>query len=162
MTQEPAHARASIVNRGAGRTIAAGPVRIEYKLDAGAQAGWSMIEYEVPAGFKAPPVVHWHTREQAFFYVLSGCLEFDLDAGPVRAGEGAFVRLPAHAAFRWSNPSDAAARFLCMYAPGGFEEFHADVAAALAAAGVAVPTPQAMRKVVPALWDKYGIEAAAP
>ena len=46
--------------------------RLEVKLDGSADAGFSMIEYTVPALFAPPPVLHRHTKESATGYIVAG------------------------------------------------------------------------------------------
>jgi mannose-6-phosphate isomerase-like protein (cupin superfamily) len=126
-----------VVRRGEGTTASpAGPglPTIEVKLDAAAGAGFSLIEYQLPAGFAPPPVLHRHTREGAVIYVLEGELHYWFADGELRAGPGTLVQLPAGAWFRWANDSARPARMLAMFCPAGFEQFFLDVMAATAAA----------------------------
>lgn len=127
-----------VVPAGAGTIAAAaapGLPTIEVKLGAADGAGFSLIEYEVPAGFAPPPVLHRHTREGAVIYVLEGELHYWFADGEVRAGPGTLVQLPAGAWFRWANDSARPARMLAMFCPAGFEQFFLDVMSATAAAG---------------------------
>jgi hypothetical protein len=74
-----------------------------------------------------------------------------------RVEAGGLAHLPPGIDFVWRNASaDAPARFLCVYAPAGFEQMFGDVERAFAARG-APPTPEAMREVMPPIWQKYGI-----
>lgn len=127
-----------VVPPGAGTLVPAaapGLPAIEVKLDAAAGAGFSVIEYTVPAGFSPPPVLHRHTREGAVVYVLAGELRYWFADGDILAGPGTLVRLPPGAWFRWANESGGPARMLAMFCPAGFEQFFVDVMAAAAAAG---------------------------
>lgn len=155
-TANPKGAR--IVRRDEGRRLQAGPVAITYKLESSHDAGWSMLQFEVGPGFEAPPAQHWHTREHAFFYVLEGAIRLGLGDESAQISAGDMVHLPPGAPFVWSNPGDEPARFLCMYSPAGFEQFFADVQAGLKTAGDGTPQPEAMGRVIPPLWQKYGIQ----
>jgi mannose-6-phosphate isomerase-like protein (cupin superfamily) len=126
-----------VVPAGAGTLVPAaapGLPTIEVKLDAAAGAGFSLIEYAVPAGFAPPPVLHRHTREGAVIYVLEGRLHYWFADGDVRADAGTLVQLPPGAWFRWANESAAPARMLALFCPAGFEQFFVDVMAGAAAA----------------------------
>jgi quercetin dioxygenase-like cupin family protein len=108
---------------------------IEVKLEAAHEAGFSLVEYRVPAGFAPPPHLHRHTREGAVVYVLEGELHYWFAQGDAVVGPGTLVQLPPGAWFRWANDTEQPARMLSMFAPAGFEQFFLDVMAAAAAAG---------------------------
>lgn len=154
----PEKTTAHVVEPGDGQTRSFGPMTVVRKLGADHGAGFSLIEVSCGPQTTAPPVPHWHTREHATFYVLEGALRIGLEDREVDAPAGTFVLLPPGAAFVWSNPHDAPARFLSMYAPAGFERFFDDVASAVAAEPDR-PMPEAMREIIPPLWDAYGIRA---
>lgn len=155
---EAGHLPARILGRGEGSSLSTGPVQLEYKVTKEDGAGLGMVEYHVRGRFEAPPVSHWHTREHAFFYVLEGELSFQLEQGEQRAPAGTLVHLPPGAPFAWSNPNDAGARFLAFWSPGGFERMFAEAADELEKLGGA--GPEAMARVMPPLWEKYGIATA--
>lgn len=155
MTQTPQTATPRVVVPGAGR-IAPAPVpglpTIEVKLSAADGAGFSLVEYDVPAGFSPPPHLHRHTREGAVAYVLDGQLHYWFADRDVVVGPGTLVQLPAGAWFRWANDTASPARMLCMFAPAGFEQFFVDVMAETAAAD------GDLRRVIGPLRARYGDE----
>jgi quercetin dioxygenase-like cupin family protein len=155
MTQTTQTATPRVVPPGGGTMAPAavpGLPTIEVKLDAADGAGFSLVEYEIPAGFSPPPHLHRHTREGAVVYVLDGELHYWFADGDVVVGRGSLVQLPAGAWFRWANDTDAPARMLCMFAPAGFEQFFLDVMAETAAAG------GDLRRVIGPLRARYGDE----
>ncbi len=125
---------------------------IEVKLDAAAGAGFSVIEYDVPARFSPPPHLHRHTREGAVVYVLAGELHYWFENDDTVATAGTLVQLPPGAWFRWANDSDEPARMLCVFAPAGFEQFFLDVMAEARAAD------GDLRAVIGPLRARYGDE----
>lgn len=139
-----------------------GPMSIRFLLEKSHGAAFSVLDFRAPPGFVGPPVPHHHTREEASFLVLEGALTVTVDGTPHEVGPGGFVHLPPRVDFTWKNArSDAPARFLCIYAPAGFEEMFLDSERTFAARGGA-PTPETIREVMPSIWQKYGIEVARP
>jgi mannose-6-phosphate isomerase-like protein (cupin superfamily) len=158
MTDERRDSTPRLLRREDRPALKAAGVQIQYCLTEEDDAGWSMIEYTAPPQFAAPPRPHWHTREHAFFFILSGSLRFGLaDERTEDLGPGDMLHLPPGASFHWSNPSDEPARFLCMYSPAGFERMFEDVAGALrdSDGGPA----EVMPRIMPPIWQKYGIES---
>jgi quercetin dioxygenase-like cupin family protein len=137
MTQTLTTTHPRVVPPGAG-TVAgeAGPglPLIEVKLPADQGPGFSLIEYNIPARFSPPPHLHRHTRECAVIYLLEGELHYWFENGDQVIRPGTLVQLPPGAWFRWANETDAPARILAMFAPGGFEQFFLDLLSAAAAA----------------------------
>ena len=95
----------------------------------------SVTEIELPPHTVGPPL-HTHDFDEAF-YVLEGELIFQVaDAlATKRAGELSFA--PRNVAHALANHSDAAARYVLVCTPAGFERHWARVAAE--AAGVEPP-----------------------
>lgn len=146
---------ARVLNRGTGTVppvTAPGLPTIEVRLGAEDAAGFSMVEYEVPARFSPPPHLHRHTRENAVAYILTGHLHYWFDDHDVVVGPGAVVHLPSGAWFRWANDSGEIARMLCMFSPAGFEQFFVDVMQEAAAAG------GDLGRVIGPLRARYGDE----
>jgi uncharacterized cupin superfamily protein len=126
---------------------------IEVRLGAEDGAGFSLVEYVVPARFSPPPVLHRHTREDAVVYVVEGELHYWFEDGEHVVGAGGVVHLRRGAWFRWANDTDAPARMLAMFCPAGFEQFFVDVAAGTAAAG---GDRDAIGPVLAELRERYG------
>jgi mannose-6-phosphate isomerase-like protein (cupin superfamily) len=137
MTDTMNTTRPRVVPPGAGTTTPAAPglPTIEVKLAAADRAGFSLIEYAIPARFSPPPHLHRHTRECAVTYVLEGELHYWFDDGDAILRPGTLLQLPPGAWFRWANQSEAPARILAMFAPAGFEQFFLDLTQAAAARG---------------------------
>ena len=148
-----------VIPSGSGRIVAPPDPsmpfpRIDFKVGVHDDLGFSLIEFEVPANFAPPPVLHRHTRENAVIYVLDGELEYTFADGSTEvATAGSVVHLPAGAWFRWHNPHPTKARMLCIFCPAGFEEYFSDVATGLAAADF---DPRALGSLIPPLREKYG------
>ena len=102
----------------------------------------SLVEITVPAGSAGPPL-HRHDFDEAF-YLLQG--ELVLRVGDVvttrTAGELAFA--PRGVPHALANPGDAAARYLLVCTPAGFERHFARLAAQ---ASGAEPPPWALQPV---------------
>lgn len=141
---------------GQGEALRVGPNQVTLRVTAAQSEGRiGVTEYQVAPRFAAPPVPHWHTRESWTAHVLRGTIRFRFADGPVDAGAGATVHVPPFCPFAWENPTDEAAVMLCIYTPGGFEEFFRD-AAALQAADPGRSMAERMPQLL-ALWERYGI-----
>jgi len=91
-------------------------------------AGAAVLALEVPAlTFGAPP--HVHEREDEFFYVLEGQVEFLDRERTISAGAGALVVLPRGNLHGFWNASDEPARMLLVITPGEFASFFDEVVA---------------------------------
>lgn len=140
-----------------GEPLRVGPNEVIIRLSAAQSGGRiGVTEYHVAPRFAAPPVPHWHTRDAWTAHVLRGTIRFRFADGPVDAAAGATVHVPPFCPFAWENPSEEPAVMLCVYTPGGFEEFFRDAAALQAATpgrSMAERMPQLLE-----LWSRYGIE----
>jgi len=82
------------------------------------------VEAVVPPG--AGPIAHAHKSTDESFYLLEGALEF-LDGDRTFVAEaGAFVFVPRLHRHRFKNISDADARLLFIFTPGGLEDLFID------------------------------------
>jgi quercetin dioxygenase-like cupin family protein len=120
-------------------------------------AATGMVAYDVAPGYVAPPVLHWHTREDWTATVLGGRLAVRFADRREIVGRGASLIVPAGCPFAWYNPDDAPARIIFSFSPGGFENYYREVVPLIDAhPGLAVAdlTP----KLKP-LWAKYGLES---
>jgi quercetin dioxygenase-like cupin family protein len=136
----------AIVRPGQGRRYAApSPAvplpAVEIKLDGRNGAPFSVMEYEVPASFAPPPVLHRHTREFGAVYVLEGELTYWFADGVARPATAGTLVVMGRDWFRWANRTPDPARILCLFSPAGFEQFFAELGP-LAAGGA--PDPEAM------------------
>lgn len=150
---------------GSPRTIApddgvrleAGPVRLTLKVTSSDSDKFTLMDFEAPPRFSAPPTLHHATREDWAAYVMTGQLTFVFVDGEVTAPAGTTVFVPAGVDFAWRNDEDEPARYLAIHAPAGFDRFFVDVANGVAEHGGTV-SPEVMQQIVPPLWRQYGIE----
>jgi quercetin dioxygenase-like cupin family protein len=89
-----------------------------------------IIAVTVGAGWGGPPL-HHHDFDEAF-YVVDGELTFQLGDAVRTAGPGDLVFAPRGSIHTLANHSDAAARYVLVCTPGGFERYFARMAAELA------------------------------
>jgi mannose-6-phosphate isomerase-like protein (cupin superfamily) len=113
---------------GEGESILGGAV--VFKAEGGDGEGTiSLSETTLPPGFPGP-VPHVHERLLDSFYVLEGTLTVRLGDREVEAGAGSYSIVPPGNVHTFANRSDAPVRMLNLMAPGGFEQYLKDVAAA--------------------------------
>ena len=89
-----------------------------------------LIEYKAPPSFPGPPP-HVHGRTWDAYYVLQGRLALMLGDERRELGPGDVAAVPPGTAHGFANPLDTPTRFLDIHAPGGFERYFREVAAAL-------------------------------
>lgn len=94
----------------------------------------SVTDILVPPG--AGPPLHTHDFDEAF-YLVEGQLIFQVDDAIVTKGPGELSFAARNVAHTLANHSDAAARYLLVCTPAGFERHWARIAAE--AAGVDPP-----------------------
>ena len=124
---------AIVLRPGEGEALEVGPARTLIKATAQDTGGrFTLSETTLPPGSPSPPL-HTHERIQDNFYVLEGTLTLRLGDDTVKAPAGTFASLPPGVPHTFSNPSDAPVRFLNLNAPGGFEAYLRDLAAAISA-----------------------------
>lgn len=130
-------------------------------FEAAHGGAFSVLEFQAGPGFNGPPVPHHHTREEASFLVLEGELSLSTGGADRRLGPGSMAHLPPGVDFTWRNASaEAPARFLCVYAPAGFEQMFRATAQAVAERGGPV-SPETMRAVMPGVWARFGVGVGA-
>jgi quercetin dioxygenase-like cupin family protein len=108
----------------------------------------------------APPMSgpprHVHSREDEWFYVLEGELEFELDGLRRTIGAGGSVWLRRGVVHAYQNYSSTDARLLIVTTPGRFCDFFVELSAASPGGGIPAP------EVFAALNAKYGITTLGP
>jgi mannose-6-phosphate isomerase-like protein (cupin superfamily) len=67
------------------------------------------------------PEGHVHAAEDDSFYILEGELTFTVEGEELVAGPGTFVLVPPGLEHTFANRGDAAARFVNVHAPAGFD-----------------------------------------
>ena len=95
----------------------------------------SVIENVIPAHSRGPHL-HTHDFDEAF-YMLEGELVFQVEDALVTKGPGELAFAPRGVPHTLANHSDAAARYVLVCTPAGFERHFARIAAA--AQGVEPP-----------------------
>ncbi len=113
----------------------------------------SIAEIHTPPGGGTP--LHVHHREDEYFYLLEGEVEFEVNGIPLRAGAGAHIFAPRDVPHRYVNVGNARSRMIGMAQPAGIEKMFEEISA-MAAAGP--PDPAQLG----ALCARFGIEILAP
>lgn len=127
--------------RGEGETLALGPHGLELKAQVGDGDGTFYLgEMRLAPGF-AGPVPHRHERHLDSFFVLDGTLTVRLGAEEVEATPGSYAVAPPGSVHTFSNRSEGTVRALNLMAPGGFEQYLKEAAAAAAA------TPEELARI---------------
>lgn len=113
-----------VKHAGEGKKYTFAGVEIAFKvLKNETDLGWSLMEYQVPAGFKGP-ALHYHKVMEEGYYLLEGALTFTLNGKELELQAGSFVRIPPMTIHTFRNDTDQPARFLDFMSPGGFEGFY--------------------------------------
>ncbi len=89
-----------------------------------------LIEYTAPPRFPGPPA-HLHERTWDAYYVLEGRLALRLGDERLELGPGDVAVATPGTVHGFSNPCDTSTQFLDIHAPGGFEGYFRELAAAI-------------------------------
>jgi len=117
---------------GGGRVYEQGGFRGAIKVDDAESDGRQCFsEWAVDAGDDGPPP-HLHRDHQEAFFVVEGTLTFRAGEETIEAEAGSFIFIPPGVVHTFSNRSDAPARCVNAYAPGGIEGFFIEVGRAVA------------------------------
>jgi quercetin dioxygenase-like cupin family protein len=84
----------------------------------------AVVEDTLKPGFHLPR--HYHKEMTEIFYILSGEVVFSFDDETVVAGPGTTVNIPPLVAH--DVTSDAGAKLLTIFIPGGFDDYLAEMA----------------------------------
>ena len=115
---------------GEGESLAIGPSTLLMKAEVGDGDGTFYLGESVLApGFPGPPP-HIHQRHVDSFFVLDGTLTLRLGDETVEATAGSYAIVPPGNVHTFSNPGDRPVRALNIMAPGGFEQYLKEAAAA--------------------------------
>jgi quercetin dioxygenase-like cupin family protein len=121
---------AVVVLPGEGERIAAGASTVVMKATAETTGGaFSLSEATFPPGMAGPPP-HAHAHTTDTFYVLDGTLHLTVGDRAIDAPAGSYILVPPGVVHTFANTSDAPVRFLNLNAPGGWERYLRDLAAA--------------------------------
>jgi mannose-6-phosphate isomerase-like protein (cupin superfamily) len=120
---------------GEGDRIAMGPNSLLFKAEvADGEGHLAVMETTIVAGFPGPPP-HRHLETVDSFYVLDGEQTLLVAGETVKAQPNTYAFVPPGNVHTFSNPGDAPVRVLNVMAPGGFEQYLKEAAAALPADG---------------------------
>ena len=87
---------------------------------------FTVFEQTTPAGWGPPR--HVHAKEDEIVYVLDGTYEVSLGDERRTVSAGGCAILPRGIPHGFRNVGDTPARFVCVVAPGGLEEFFLEIA----------------------------------
>jgi mannose-6-phosphate isomerase-like protein (cupin superfamily) len=139
---------------GEGARVEMGTSSLLFKAEvADGEGHLAVMETTVGAGFPGPPP-HRHLHTVDSFYVLDGELTLQVAGEAVAAGANTYAFVPPGNVHTFSNQSDTPVRVLNVMAPGGFEQYLKEAAAAMPADGA--PDPAALA----AIAAKYDFERA--
>ncbi|XDA98156.1 cupin domain-containing protein [Sulfitobacter sp. LCG007] len=106
---------------GGGRRYEMGRLTALFKADeAETAAGYSVSEWILAPGQQGVGA-HSHETNDEMFFVLAGTPELLTGESWGQYAAGAFLRIPAGMTHDFRNRSDAEARLLNLFIPGGFE-----------------------------------------
>jgi mannose-6-phosphate isomerase-like protein (cupin superfamily) len=129
---------------GEGDSIMSGAVVFKAQIGDG-EGTFSLAEITLPPDYPGP-VLHRHARTLDSFYVLEGTLTIRLGEGEeVEAGSGSYGAMPPGTVHSFANRTDGLVRALNLMAPGGFEQYLKELAAA--AAPGEQPDPATMAEI---------------
>ena len=123
---------------------------------------FSLVEHPIPPrGLCAP--LHRHTHEDEYSFVLEGRMGAQLGDDVVYAEAGDLVHKPRDQWHTFWNAGDEPCRILEIIAPGGFEEFFAEL-------GRGTPPPEAGARYglefdfdsIPRLCAEHGLRFVLP
>jgi quercetin dioxygenase-like cupin family protein len=106
-----------------------GALQLAGHADTGGAAAF-VVHDLTPRSLGSP--VHTHTREDEWSYVLSGAVGVQIGDETFTAAPGDLVLKPRNVPHAFWNPADEPARLLEVITPGGFENYFAELGAALA------------------------------
>jgi quercetin dioxygenase-like cupin family protein len=129
---------------GEGETILGGAVLFKAQVGDG-DGTFSLTEITLPPGYPGP-VLHRHERTLDSFYVLEGTLTIRLgEEEEIEARPGTYGAMPPGTVHSFANRSDGVVRALNLMAPGGFEQYLKELAAA--APPGELPAPAVMAEI---------------
>jgi quercetin dioxygenase-like cupin family protein len=115
---------------GEGDMLALGPNSLVFKAEVGDGDGTFYLgETTLAPGFPGP-VPHRHAEHLDSFFVLDGTLTLQLGDDQVEAPAGSYAVAPPGSVHTFSNPGESTVRALNIMAPGGFEQYLKEAAAA--------------------------------
>jgi quercetin dioxygenase-like cupin family protein len=136
-------AKVVFLGPGEGRQLVLGTSTVTLKAVTGDAGGrFSVMEHRLDAHGPHPPV-HVHDQLDHAIYVLGGTVVFTVEQRQLSAPAGSFILSPHGITHTFANPSDAAARFVEVDAPAGFERYFERLAEAVPAGSQIDPVTMA-------------------
>ena len=138
-----------------GKSVNLGAIGCRFMIDTDEtpDGGFSLVEHPMPPHALAAPL-HKHTREDEYSWVIEGKMGALLGDEVVYAEAGDLVFKPRDQWHTFWNPTDEPTRILEIIAPGGFEDFFAELGAKLAGGLDPADAPAFFGE----MSEKYGIE----
>lgn len=99
-------------------------------------------------------VAHWHQQTLEVIYVLAGTVAVTVEDATFTAASGRVVIIPPRSVHHLWNPTDAPARLLLLYSPGGLEAYFAALATACTASQLSAIAAQYDQFAPPLLETK--------
>jgi mannose-6-phosphate isomerase-like protein (cupin superfamily) len=148
----PTHPAPKIVGPRDGRAGNLGSIGVRFMIDTEEThaGGFSLVEHPMPPHALAAPL-HRHSREDEYSFVLEGRMGALLGDDVVYAEAGDLVHKPRDQWHTFWNAGDEPCRILEIIAPGGFEDFFAEL---VEVGGDGPPEPEWLA----ALGARYGVE----
>lgn len=113
----------SVLTRGAGESIAAGPMTIRILEDGRLTSHrLGLVEVTVPPHIDGPPQ-HVHREHDETFYVISGTPSFTSGSDTVLVQPGCLVTAPPGEPHTFANPGDTPAVLLCTVTPDRYIDY---------------------------------------
>jgi quercetin dioxygenase-like cupin family protein len=109
-----------------------------------------IMEGEILVG-EGPPI-HIHHREDEYFHVLKGEIEFEVGDRKILGKEGTWVYAPRYIKHRYRNVNSTGARLEFVFQPAGIEDYFEEVSR------VIVAQQPDWQEQAAAVADKYDIE----
>jgi quercetin dioxygenase-like cupin family protein len=132
------HTSPVLVNQGESRTPT--PLNIvgeeTHVLVSSADSRNSFAAFHLVAPPMSGPPLHVHSREDEWFYVLSGELVFEVDGTRHVVREGGSIYLRRGMTHRYQNFTDRDARLLIAVTPSGLDQFFVKLDALTPAGGM--------------------------
>ncbi len=88
------------------------------------QGAFAVIQEDTPPGGGTP--LHVHRREDEYFYVVQGQVEFRVAGSVLQAGPGCHVFAPRDIPHNFRNAGTTPLRMIVTVQPAGFEKFVAE------------------------------------
>ena len=129
---------------------------IEFLLSSAETAGTlAILDCQIPPGTSGPPL-HVHPGSEETFLVTAGILLIRVGEEVVQVAPGGLVHVSRGTPHTFATTPAAAAGFLVVHTPGGFEQFHVAAASAERDSGAAL-TPNELAAVAAGFdWRPVG------